>query len=84
VATWPLRSPTTLLLQMVWVPLLEGFILVSGVAWQLRNVDFGESVENVVRLLLLPEHDSVSGRGEEDLLAEHVGDVWEERHEGKH
>lgn len=47
---------------------------------QLWNEYIAEAIVEVVRLLLLPEHDCVCWCREEDLLNEHIGSVWKECH----
>ena len=58
-------------LKMVWVALSEELILFGRVVGKFRTVDLREAVEEVVRLLLLPKHDSIRGRREEYLLTQH-------------
>ena len=52
--------------------------LTRRVIRQLWNEYIAEAIVEVVRLLLLSEHDSVCWCREEDLLNEHIGSVWKE------
>ena len=54
--------------------------LARWVIRELWNEHIAEAIVEVVRLLLLSEHDSVRRCREEDLLNEHVGCVWQECH----
>ena len=58
--------------------------LTRRVIRQLWNEYIAEAIVEVVRLLLLSEHDSVCWCREEDLLNEHIGSVWKECHEREH
>ena len=57
---------------MVWMALLEKLVLVGGVSRELRAEHLAEPIKEVVGLALLPQHNDISRRWEEDLLAEHV------------
>ena len=65
-------------LKMVWVALFKELVLLGGVVGQFRTVDLREAVEEVVRLLLLPKHYSISRSREEYLLAQHPCRVWQQ------
>ena len=66
--------------QVMGVSLVKQLILLSGIVFKLRAVDFGEAVEEVVWLFLLSEHDCIGGRREEYLLTQHVGCVRQKGH----
>ena len=51
------------------------------VIWQLRHKHISETVIEIVRLLLLSKHHSISGCREKDLLNEHVSRIRQEGHE---
>jgi len=49
-----------------------------------RHVDFVKAIVDIAGVTLLLQQDSVSRRGEEDLLAEHVGNIRKQGDSGEH
>lgn len=58
--------------------LFKSLKIAVGVILQLRDKDLGEAVIEIVWVAILPKHDCICWCWEEYLLAEHIGNVWEE------
>ena len=73
-------ATTSTLFQVMWMTLLEYFVLLLGYILELGAEDLGEAIEEEVRVLGLAQHHGICGRGEEYFLHQHVNSVRQQSH----